>query len=268
ISNNHTLNSFEVSLDNRIIALARKNNEFQSKYFYLTSSKMDFHEGCDFKSNSLPYVTEHTIHAEEKTMDMLWRELKVEHMEIPVSNTTLIWEELCASSCEVDPPAPPITIVPEWDWRYRFEASGELDPSITSIYWSINGQLVGEGPATEHAFEVAGKHTICLTIRTACGEKTVCREVNIPNRRNWMDRSDIKVKAWPNPVMDQLNISLDNQRLQKLAVYNSIGQRLQLNWEMEGAQRVVIQTTSLIPGQYIVELLNQNGQVETVKFTK
>ncbi|MEO0339717.1 MAG: T9SS type A sorting domain-containing protein [Bacteroidota bacterium] len=262
------LTSFELSNDKRIIALLQNKNTYKNKAFYLSSSRMNYQPGCLFRKNQEQIMSTDTVRLEEGNIEFREIEIQTYNGDVTFGTTALNFKALCSTNCEIDPPAPPIEIILESDWRYGFSVSGELDPTITGFYWSVNGQVVGEGPEIDYNIEHAGHTQVCLTITTPCGGKTVCKDIYRPARRNWMDSPSQYSKVWPNPVEDQLNINLEHKSIQSLTLYNALGQNITANWENNGRHRIILQTAALPRGQYTVALVDQNGLVETVRFTK
>ncbi|MCY1367167.1 hypothetical protein D9M69_540900 [compost metagenome] len=78
------------------------------------------------------------------------------------------------------------------------------------------------------------------------------------------DISQDKVKLFPNPVTNVLNIS-GLKEVSNVAIYNLLGQEVMRKMDIDGDKQVDV--SSLSPGTYLVKI-NTNSKTETYKIIK
>ena len=157
-----------------------------------------------------------------------------------------------------------------------------------SYSWNWGDGTYDSTPYPSHTYSVAGIYTICLTISsdsnscssTYCDSMYIQKTTNtiisvnvIPQSTSGIHENIKKndIAIYPNPVTDNLNISIDKSLsgTTTVSILNLMGQVIQTaNVVNETKGNVIsINTSSLPKGLYFVQL-NCNGQIETGRFAK
>ncbi len=89
-----------------------------------------------------------------------------------------------------------------------------------------------------------------------CNPSLYTAEIDEPSLQN-------VIQVYPNPTADMLNISLDNQEVTKVFIYNVFGAEIM---SFKSVQKIDI--SGLSSGQYLLHIILENGRTMISKFTK
>lgn len=155
---------------------------------------------------------------------------------------------------------------------YSYNISNNNTISITWIVFDITGTSYGFVTLT-YSFNCQGYYLVLLSIDCFKGIYNFTDQIHIGNYSgiNTMNISDENITVFPNPVADNLNISINLPKSDQITVniFNTVGKVIYTEKaNYEGGQKVLtINTASLTQGLYFVQL-NYNGQKLTHKFIK
>ena len=113
-----------------------------------------------------------------------------------------------------------------------------------------------------------------MTTTLSAGEKYILVALGIPTFVREIASSSIKIKAYPNPATDFLNLSfdLDNSSDVSIEFYNVLGSRVyqqSLGYMWAGFNEARVDVTNLPSGIYVATLKNGNNQSTVrVKITR
>ncbi len=147
---------------------------------------------------------------------------------------------------------------------------------VSSIKWEVWGEIAGtpnyyeEFNDIEHVSlsEYSDLYYYIVTLSNDCGESTM--EGYIPFDKDDCDEKYEKVSVSPNPVHDNLHLSLNpafthNGGMKKVKIHDQFG-NVKLQMEMIGNE-LEIDISHLKVGQYFLLIVSQ-GEVATQKFIK
>ena len=80
-----------------------------------------------------------------------------------------------------------------------------------------------------------------------------------------------KVKTYPNPVINELNIDIGNVRIDEISIYNILGIKVhQQNMEFtqNGTMKIKLNLTEISSGTYFLKIKNNEMSLGTYKFIK
>lgn len=74
-------------------------------------------------------------------------------------------------------------------------------------------------------------------------------------------RTDKALTVFPVPFQDGFTVQYDNEYLEEVALFNTMGQRIAVPWQGSG-DRLLVDTRQLPPGRYIVQVRSASGTLQ------
>jgi hypothetical protein len=74
-------------------------------------------------------------------------------------------------------------------------------------------------------------------------------------------RTDKALTVFPVPFQDGFTVLYDNEYLEEVALFNTMGQRIAVPWQGSG-DRLLVDTRQLPPGRYIVQVRSASGTLQ------
>jgi len=143
----------------------------------------------------------------------------------------------------------------------NFSYTGSVSPD--SVRWDFGDGFVSKTLNPTHNFHDTGEHHVCLTVFT-CDSGTYCSYIQtttgVPTI-TWMEN----VTVYPNPVRDQLFIE-GAENGTRFELINIVGQHLLSGLITDNKQSINV--SNLIPGMYIIQLINANGKTGSTRIVK
>ena len=137
---------------------------------------------------------------------------------------------------------------------------------IDSIVWSFGDGHTATGTAPLHTYTANGTYYVCATVYTPCGIDSACDSVTVSVPASVaVVHAAGNIKAYPNPVSDELNITGITETTQ-YRLLNVTGECLLYSQLEQGNN--IIKMQHIAPGVYILELKNDLGERYIVKVVR
>ena len=138
-----------------------------------------------------------------------------------------------------------------------------------SYFWNFGDGNTSTDPNPQHAYAWNGEaqnFTVSLTISNDCGSNQSSTIVGVdPLGVNGL--SDQHIEIFPNPAKTQLNIVANAVWNNAMIIVYDLGGRIVLNTNMQSANQASLDISSLAPGVYSLQLIN-DGFIKQVSFIK
>ncbi|MEP6794517.1 MAG: T9SS type A sorting domain-containing protein, partial [Saprospiraceae bacterium] len=150
--------------------------------------------------------------------------------------------------------------------RFEFEFTNLSYFEPEMFHWDFGDTSESDLKDPLHEFREYGTYKVCLSVTNEYGSDTFCRTINlIPTSLNNLLNDDILL-IYPNPVDDELNISINNN-LSFPIHFKLFG--LEGNLYSDAANihtdNFQINTSSFPDGIYILKMMEQNGVTHVIK---
>ena len=152
-----------------------------------------------------------------------------------------------------------------------FANTSTNEPTVSDQNWTINGVGYYGNSVTLVGGDSLGYYQVCLTVGfdapSWCYD-TFCDTINTNDSSLFISaKINEKLSVYPNPVKDNLNISItnSNQTSFNIYIYNLVGE-LVLSKEIGTNNNVNV--AYLSKGVYFIKLMNNNSTIVTKKFIK
>jgi len=145
--------------------------------------------------------------------------------------------------------------------NYTYSGNGTVSFTYTgssspdSVRWDFGDGTTSSATNPTHTFSDTGVHTVCLTVY-ACDSGTYCSTIHNNLSVNKI-ASLPQVSIYPNPFNDQLFIEHAGTGMH-VTLYNIVGQQVYSGSITQEKQ--LINTATLKPGSYILQLSNPDGR--------
>ncbi len=115
----------------------------------------------------------------------------------------------------------------------------------------------------QHTFAAQGTYNVCLTVWTPCDSATVCQSLPVTSVPGY--NNPLKVKIYPNPVNNYLQIVSDNKNIDNLYLYDVSGKLL--HSETINKSSFIFDLTDYSVGVYFLKI-KQHHSFKTFKIIK
>lgn len=156
-------------------------------------------------------------------------------------------------------PSPLVAVISQVNQDLIGEAFGGTPPY--TFQWSLNSQVVSN--EAEFTPSIQGSYELTVTDSNGCA--TDDDITFIPSNVSIHARTSIEL--YPNPVIEQLFISLGGLQCNDLFIYNGTGSKV-LALQTPNANQLIIETAHFAPGVYFVVIRLQDGNVQRLQFIK
>ncbi|WP_165836282.1 PKD domain-containing protein [Taibaiella soli] len=143
--------------------------------------------------------------------------------------------------------------------QFSYGGSSQVD----SVRWTFGDSSTSTQQNPSHTYAAVGTYTACLTVYNNCGHTDTCRVIQIASSVNNVNPL-ANVLVYPNPVQNHLTIETPTSYH---ATILTIDGRVLLQQELM-TPRTQINTGTLSPGIYLLQLTDNNGQRALMKFIK
>lgn len=120
--------------------------------------------------------------------------------------------------------------------------------------WDFGDGTISGIQDPTHTYANSGDYTVCLTAINAIGEDTYCEIISATNALT--DLTFLPLQVYPNPTQDVVAIQLPllQSAQNTVFVYNTIGERLQVNYVANGTNQLLLSLSTLPAGTYRIIL--------------
>ena len=149
---------------------------------------------------------------------------------------------------------------------FTYVISGPLTVTFTDIsindptdwVWDFGDGAISGIQNTAHTYATIGSYNVCLTATNAAGFNTYCKLIELTNA---IDDIAMKViSIYPNPSSDIIFINTNDINGQyNLELYNSIGQKIELNYS-DNNNIIEMNVVGLPSGNYYVKIIAEEGE--------
>lgn len=136
--------------------------------------------------------------------------------------------------------------------------------NVTNYHWDFgDGDTLNvstNAPQTHHYVET-GTYAVSLTVGNACGATPINKQIYVQPTTGieGVESLERAVKVYPNPARDKVKIVLpDNIRINKIVVYNVIGQKVYES-TVENGYVAEIDLKSIGSGVYNIQVYTESG---------
>lgn len=147
------------------------------------------------------------------------------------------------------------------DLKVAFSGSNNFKSNDYLWDFGDNSSSTAQNPVHEYLLE--GVYNVCLTVSSNCGDKTICKEIEV---KKLVGISVIQTNKsfviYPNPVQreNEIQVKLENDVILKVRILNSQGKELITIKNNESKDNIAISSKGLDSGLYIIELENNKSQ--------
>lgn len=142
------------------------------------------------------------------------------------------------------------------DGGVAFTDESEFGP--TSWSWDFGDGGTSSEKNPEHVFETTGTYTVCLTVENGAGGNTYCQELSFIGSAIWEQPQAALVEMVPNPVEEQVSITMIEKEPAWLMVFDPTGRQV---FQEYGIGNWQLQVSDWAPGLYFVWVRNLNGKI-------
>lgn len=128
----------------------------------------------------------------------------------------------------------------------------------TSWGWEFGDGLTSALQNPSHTYAVGGNYTVCLTATNIYGSDSTCKMLGGNAVENYFVNN---VQIFPNPANDFAVIELGNFKADAVEVLNVLGQEMHVSYNYSQNNSLELNTINLLPGNYIVKVKNDNGEL-------
>ncbi|MFD2512767.1 PKD domain-containing protein [Pontibacter locisalis] len=159
------------------------------------------------------------------------------------------------------PPAIDFTYIIDKDKTLTVNFSPTIDSTNIEFQWEFGDGSTSINAAPVHSYQSTGNYTVCLRIKTTCGIRSVCQQVNIPT--GLLDDYEHKLLSiFPIPANAKLHVNVNEELLPRatsLEIFDSIGRKVKQLQRAEIQSELLIQTDKFLTGTYFLKLTCKDG---------
>ncbi|MEP7196252.1 MAG: PKD domain-containing protein [Saprospiraceae bacterium] len=185
------------------------------------------------------------------------------------SDTTLSVTITNAAGCVNSDTISIISLISNFDFTSNKDSFTFINGSIhsDSWFWSFGDGTNSNLQNPTKVYTLSGDYTVTLIASNGLCSDTISKIVHviITNLGNQTDR--LKLKYYPNPVSESLNIEIENKLIKELVISNNVGQKILNYSNFTNANLISIPTHGIPSGIYFAECL-VNGKLYIFKFIK
>jgi len=156
-------------------------------------------------------------------------------------------------------------LVPGADFSYTFSGltatftdMSTNDPTSWAWDFGDGGSATEQNPS--HTFPVNGDYNVCLTATNVHGSNMNCKIIS-PTAIHQTVVSFINM--YPNPANDLVTIELNNFIADAVEVFDVLGRQIEMSYEYQSGNIIQLNTSALVPGNYIVKIKNAEEEIIT-----
>lgn len=135
---------------------------------------------------------------------------------------------------------------------------------VSSYAWDFGDGNRSAEQSPDHTYTSSGTYTVVLIVENPCGRDTFSREINVMLSSVRQPGLNGRVQIVPNPNQGFFSIVFTEMTGQKVHVelLNILGQTVYTSGHLihESNERVLIEQPDILPGSYLVKIVNQDGQ--------
>lgn len=128
----------------------------------------------------------------------------------------------------------------------------------TSWEWEFGDGLTSALQNPSHTYAVGGNYTVCLTATNIYGSDSTCKMLGGNAVENYFVNN---VQIFPNPANDFAVIELGNFKADAVEVLNVLAQEMLVSYNYSQNNSLELNTINLLPGNYIVKVKNDDGEL-------
>ncbi len=126
-----------------------------------------------------------------------------------------------------------------------------------SVRWDFGDGGTSALAAPTHVYVAAGTYTVCVTVYTACGSDMHCQVVTVITGGVGIPIQGFEtVNIYPNPVSEELIVDGVTEGT-SISIYSMVGRELYS--DIATGNRYQLNTQTLPPGAYIIQLIDRKG---------
>ena len=111
-----------------------------------------------------------------------------------------------------------------------------------------------------HAYAAEGVYTVCLTATNLTGSDSFCQDIYVGTTTTAPEPAPApEVHIYPNPTSGLLYLEAPQGTTGQVCLFDANGTR-QLTSTLNGGERLSLDTKSLHPGMYVVQIRNNKGE--------
>ncbi len=161
-----------------------------------------------------------------------------------------------------------VTVAPVAAFTFVTQNSGQVDftdasnNNPTTWEWDFGDGNTSMNQNPQHTYSASGMYTVCLTVTNTAGSNTICETVNVVISSIEDLEKIVKVKLFPNPVHDLLNIRLENDQTETLhfQLIDALG-RIVKELQVGTNGSYYLDVEDLSTGMYYYIFMDKNGFV-------
>lgn len=148
--------------------------------------------------------------------------------------------------------------------RVRFTPI-DINPNYT-YSWDFGDGTTNNQTIPEHVYTASGNYVVKLNISDGCAESLESLEIKVDlyTTVTRLNGSDIKVKIYPNPASNVLNVALESENtyINKLSIFNLTGQNVAtVVSEHKNTKQQKVQLDNLASGTYLIKIETDKGTI-------
>lgn len=148
--------------------------------------------------------------------------------------------------------------------RVRFTPI-DIIPGYT-YSWDFGDGTTNNQVIPEHVYTASGNYVVKLNITDGCAESLESLEIKVDlyTTVTRLKGSDIKVKIYPNPASNVLNVALEseNTSIKKLSIFNLTGQNIAtIESDNKNTKQQKVQLDNLASGTYLIKIETDKGTI-------
>lgn len=134
------------------------------------------------------------------------------------------------------------------------------DQSINamSYFWDFGDGATSTEQNPNHAYEMPGTYTVCLTVTNECGEVTSCKELNTAVGIDEITEVTIGIEVHPNPANDLITVRAKHSSMLEIQLMDAAG-RVVLRSFPGGSRRAALAVVHVPDGLYVLRARMANG---------
>lgn len=148
--------------------------------------------------------------------------------------------------------------------RVRFTPI-DLNPNYT-YSWDFGDGTTDNQAIPEHVYTASGNYVVQLNVSDGCATSLESLEIKVDlyTTVTRLNGSDIKVKIYPNPASNVLNVALESENtyINKLSIFNLTGQNIAtIVPDNKNTKQQKVQLDHLASGTYLIKIETDKGAI-------
>lgn len=148
--------------------------------------------------------------------------------------------------------------------RVRFTPI-DLNPNYT-YSWDFGDGTTDNQAIPEHVYTASGNYVVQLNVSDGCATSLESLEIKVDlyTTVTRLNGSEIKVKIYPNPASNVLNVALESENtyINKLSIFNLTGQNIAtIVPDNKNTKQQKVQLDQLASGTYLIKIETDKGAI-------